>query len=62
MLEKIRPTPDTLIKWRKRYNYSQQELANHLKQSLEQIQKWEDGTEKIPISVHLSLHDPDFIW
>ena len=62
MLEKIRPTPDTLIKWRKHYNYSQQELANHLKQSLEQIQKWEDGTEKIPILVHLSLHDPDFIW
>lgn len=62
MLDRIRPTAHTLVKWREDYGYSQQDLANHLQKPLEQILRWEDGSEKIPFIIYFSLHDPDFIW
>ena len=62
MLENLRPTPEMLIEWRRKYDYSQKELADYLAEPLERVRKWEQGAEKIPITVRMCLVDPDFIW
>jgi DNA-binding transcriptional regulator YiaG len=48
-------TPKKLSEWRRRYGYSQVELARILGVRNESVSRWERGTREIPSFLHLAL-------